>query len=661
MKSETGTPQQLKQEMLSLKQRVSELETLKNEYGQIEKALRESEKKYKSLVDKSLAGVYIAQNHIFKYCNQRFAELHGFNHAEEIMGKHIKDLIADESWQTVDREVKLRESGKKEFSHYQFIGIKKDGSQFDVEVLGNRIIFQKKPAVQGMLIDITKRKKAEQALYQSEYKFRSLFDLTPHAISVTELKTGRIIDVNNEFCHLMKYSKEEIIGKTVNEINLYSKEEREIFLKKLLTKNEIQGLDMDFFIKDGSVVNTFVFAKVIQFENMKVILAEFIDVTERRQLEAQLKHAQKMEGIGTLAGGIAHDFNNILMGIQGNSNLMLFDIKPDHPHFEKLVSIEKLIENGTYLTKQLLGFASGGKYEVRPTDLNDLIIKTSTIFGRAKKEIIIQKEMQKNIWMVEADQGQIEQVLMNLYVDSWQAMPQGGSLYLDTKNVMIDTNYKKPYKFIPGSYVKISVTDTGIGMDEAILQKIFDPFFTTKARERGTGLGLASAYGIIKNHNGFINVYSEKGKGTTFTVYLPASEKQAVEEIETSTQVQTGNETILLVDDEAVIIEVGGEILKTIGYQVLTAPSGKEALKVYQKEKAKIDLIILDMIMPDLSGSETYDQLKKLNPDVKVLLSSGYSKNGLASEILARGCNGFIQKPFTIIELSHKIREIINS
>jgi CheY-like chemotaxis protein len=238
-------------------------------------------------------------------------------------------------------------------------------------------------------------------------------------------------------------------------------------------------------------------------------------------------------------------------------------------------------------------------------------------------------------------------------------MPGGGGLYIQTENIVIDEFFNRPYHVEPGKYVKIIVTDTGVGMDEATQQRIFDPFFTTKEMGRGTGLGLASAYGIIKNHDGFIDVYSEKGEGTTFNIYFPASGQEAVKEKEIGEKLIRGTETVLLVDDEDIIIDVGKDILKTLGYKVLLARGGEEALIVYKKNQDKIDMVILDMIMPDMGGGETYDKLKEINPDIKVLLSSGYSIDGQANEILERGCDGFIQKPYKTGELSKKIWEVL--
>jgi CheY-like chemotaxis protein len=338
---------------------------------------------------------------------------------------------------------------------------------------------------------------------------------------------------------------------------------------------------------------------------------------------------------------------------------MTLDIDEEHPQYERLKSIEQHVRLGADLTKQLLGFARGGKYEANTTDVNKLVRNSSEMFGRTKKEISIHSKYHEDLGLVELDRGQMEHVLLNLYVNAWQAMPEGGKLYIETDNITLDEHYVKPYKVKPGRYVKISIADTGIGMDKATQQRIFEPFFTTKEMGRGTGLGLASVYGIVKNHGGYINVYSEKEKGTIFKIYLPASEKKIPEKMELSEKVVKGTGTLLLVDDEDRVIDVGEQMLKTLGYSILVARSGKEAIEIYKDNQDRVDMVILDMIMSDMSGGETYDRLKEISPGIKVLLSSGYSIEGQATEILNRGCNGFIQKPFSMSELSEKIGNIL--
>lgn len=380
---------------------------------------------------------------------------------------------------------------------------------------------------------------------------------------------------------------------------------------------------------------------------------------ERRKLEFTLQHAHKMKAIGTLAGGIAHDFNNLLMGIQGRVSLMELGAGAGDPHREHLKSIEKIIKRGADLTKQLLGFARGGKYEVAPTDLNELIRSSTELFSHTRKEILLRRYFAPDLWTVEVDRSQVEQALLNIYLNAWQAMPDGGELHLRTANVVIGEEYVKPFRVQPGKYVKVSITDTGVGMTEEVRRRCFEPFFTTRETGEGTGLGLASAYGITKNHGGIINVYSEVGEGTTFTLYFPASGKEVETRAVDEGRIVRGRGTILLVDDEEMIIEVGAGILKALGYEVLVARSGSEAVEIYEHYREDVALVILDMIMPGEGGEETFERLKAADPWVKVLLSSGYSINGRAARILEGGCSGFIQKPCTLNELSQKICEIL--
>ncbi|NVM22371.1 MAG: response regulator, partial [Desulfobacterales bacterium] len=330
-----------------------------------------------------------------------------------------------------------------------------------------------------------------------------------------------------------------------------------------------------------------------------------------------------------------------------------------HPHYERLKNIEKQVQSGAKLTSHLLGYARKGRYEVKPFDLNQLVADASETFGRTRKEVAIHRDLAEDLFSTEADQGQIEQVLLNLFLNAADAMPGGGDLFLRTSNVTHEDIESTLYDPKPGKYVLLTVTDTGKGMDEKTQERIFDPFFTTKEMGRGTGLGLASVYGIIKGHAGYINVDSEKEQGTTFSIYLPVSEKKAWKAAKAAAEIVKGNGTVLLVDDEEVILEVGRDLLEAVGYRVLTAKDGKEAIEVYKKNRQEIEIVVLDMVMPNMGGGEAYDRIKEIEPHVKVLLSSGFSIDGEASQILERGCDGFIQKPFDMKELSEKIRKIL--
>ena len=378
-------------------------------------------------------------------------------------------------------------------------------------------------------------------------------------------------------------------------------------------------------------------------------------------MEDRLRMAEKLESVGLLAGGVAHDFNNILTGIQGYTSLMGINLEPSHPNLTHIKTIESLVSRASKLTRQLLGFARGGKYEVKPTRLDELIRGAADMFGRTRKELRIHHEHSPDLWWVAADTGQMDQVMMNLFVNAAHAMPNGGDLFLKTQNVVVDDSEADRLSIRAGNAVRITVTDTGVGMDPAMLSNIFDPFFTTREVGKGSGLGLASVYGIIKNHDGVIDVESEPGRGTRFVITLPAIPDQPVPLPPPSSSLEIhGTGTILLVDDEEMIREVGKMMLEHLGFTVITASGGPEAIREYRQQKDNINLILLDMIMPDMTGSQTFDQLKAINPEVRILLTSGYSANGQAEDILLRGCQGFIQKPFRVDALSRKIQDVLS-
>jgi len=505
-------------------------------------------------------------------------------------------------------------------------------------------------------------------LQESEEKSRMLFQTSPDAFSLNRFDDGVYVDVNEGFLSVTGYAREEVLGRTPEQLGIWSsKGDRRQVAIELGRSGSIDNFETRFRLKNGRLINGQISAKIVTLDQQKHILSITRDISEmkhmereRKKLEAQLRHSAKMESIGTLAGGIAHDFNNLMMGIQGNIDLMALDTEPTSDNYQRLKNIEQHVQSGARLTRQLLGFAQVGKYDARPTNLNELTKRTARMFARTRKEVSVHLEPVEHIWAVEIDQGQIEQVLLNLFVNAWQAMPGGGDLYVRTENQTLDNEQARLLGTKLGAYVLITVRDTGIGMSAAVQEKIFDPFFTTRSMGRGTGLELASAYGIIKNHGGVIAVSSEEGTGTAFSIYLPASGKRVFEEQHRTVPVEKGAGNILLVDDEAMIVDVGKQLLEHLGYSVLTAGSGQEAIKLLTDNHKKIDLVILDLIMPEMGGGETFDALRKIAPEMRVLLSSGYALEGEASEILARGCDGFIQKPFTINDLSDRVRTVLD-
>jgi CheY-like chemotaxis protein len=362
-----------------------------------------------------------------------------------------------------------------------------------------------------------------------------------------------------------------------------------------------------------------------------------------------------MEAIGTLAGGIAHNFNNLLMGVQGNVSLIRTEIGPGHPHQHRLETIEELIRGGSNLTAQLLGYARSGRYEVRVLDLNRLVKQTTDTFALTRREIRVHRDLADRALPVRADTGQIEQVLLNLFVNAAEAMPNGGDLYVSTRESSHESLPGGRHRPGPGSHICIQIRDTGMGMSGDTAQRIFDPFFTTKGMSGGTGLGLASVYGTVKAHGGYIEVSSELGSGSVFSIYLPMAPESIGDTQAPVEEIVLGKGTVLIVDDDEAVLEACSAILSHLRYTPICAATGGQALELFSDNADEIDLVILDMVLPDVSGGEVYDSLKSVDPGAKVLLSSGYSIDGQAERILGRGCDDFIQKPFTIEQLSQKI------
>ncbi len=517
-------------------------------------------------------------------------------------------------------------------------------------------------------------------LEASEKQYEYMVNNSPDLIFTLDAN-GCFTFVNDQFEKVLGFSKAVLLGSLFWELLHKNDRARARDLAGAVAqKGSAESIDLNFRFKKASQnlskydpYSAFAFmelkASAIKLpggDSQKTepgVYAVARDVTERLKLEAQLRQAQKMEAIGTLAGGIAHDFNNILMGIQGYASLVRSGFDRDSEEFKRLSNIDEYVNSGAEMARQLLGFAQKSCHETGPLNLNYLLKMSAKMFGRTKKDIVIDQYLEKKLWSTVVDDGQIKQVLMNLYVNAWQAMPSGGKISVRSENVIIQDGEKDEFGLErSGAYVKVTVADTGIGMDNITMARIFDPFFTTKERGQGTGLGLATAYGIIKSHKGGIKVDSTLGHGSTFMCLLPATKARAQKGPKQADvdQIISGKGRILLVDDEKGVIEVCSEMLETLGYEVVVAESGREAIGVLNREKAGLDLIILDMVMPGMNGFDTYEIIQKISPQTKVLVCSGYSKEEEIKEMITKGCNDYILKPFDVAMLSEKLQAVFN-
>jgi two-component system, cell cycle sensor histidine kinase and response regulator CckA len=631
-----------------------------SEWKKAEEALKESESRYRHLVKHAPAGIYEIDflNRKFTTVNDVMCEYTGYT-TEEFISLSPMDILTEESQGRFLNRMSKAFAGEEVPETVEFQIRAKSGKDLWV-LLFTRYKYENGMPVGATVVvhDITERRSAEEELRKSEERYRLLVENASEGIFID--RHDAIKFPNPKAIEILGYSAEELAAIRLTDL-LHPKDTPLLEeLRQQERPKEERTSTMRLRHKAGEELWLEVNAVPIIWESAPAFLHLFRDVTLQKKLEAQLLHAQKMEAIGTLAGGIAHNFNNLLMAIQGNISLLLLDAEPKSPQADRLTVIENLIESGSRLTTQLLGYSRGGKHEFRPANLNRLVEETSQTFGLTKKEIEIHLDLSPDVMHVMADRAQIEEVLMNLFVNSADAMPKGGDLFVTTRNVTEMALHGKPFKVAPGNYALIQVRDTGSGMDKGIISRIFDPFFTTKPPGHGTGLGLASAYGIVKSHNGYIDANSEAGSGACFSIYLPSSEGWETYRAPEPSQPIRGAGTLLLVDDEENVLNVALLMLEKLGYRVLAAKSGKEAIELFSCSKDSIDLAILDMVMPDMGGGMLYEKLKEIDPDIKVLLSSGYSIDGQAMEIMKKGCNGFIQKPFSLADLSTKVRSILD-
>lgn len=632
----------------------------------IERALEESEEKYRRIFESSIEGIFqTSTDGRLITANPAFARMFQYGSPKEMVSE-VTDIGAQLYTNREQREeFKRHLSAAGRLEDYQVECRRRDGTRIWVSVNAYALRDESGKIVcyEGTTEDITDRKKSEEALQESEARYRSLFNDSKDAVYVTG-RDGELVDCNQAFLDLFGSPREEIIGTNIQAVYV-NPSDRDRFVQEIEGGGFLKDFPLSFRRKDGKEMDCLLTASLRRSGDGTIVGYHGIirDVTEQKNLQSRLLQAQKMEAIGTLAGGIAHDFNNLLTVVMGFSELLLAQREQDHPEYGDLQKIFHAAKNGADLVQRLLMFSRKSEPKPVPMNLNEHIVQIGKLLRRTiPKMVDIHLDLSASLAKIYADPAQVEQVLMNLAVNARDAMPDVGKLTVTTAMVSPDEEYCRLHvEASPSEYVLLEVSDTGHGMDEETVEHLFEPFYTTKEMGRGTGLGLAMVYGIVKQHNGFITVHSEVGKGTTFRVYLPAISEDVVPEVEDSDILPPlGTETLLLVDDEELVRELAAQILTRHGYTVLQAVNGREALNLFKKEYSQISLVVLDLIMPEMGGTECLKELLKIDPGVAVLVASGYSAEAPVKETIQMGAKGFVRKPFRVKELLRDVRRVLD-
>ena len=544
---------------------------------------------------------------------------------------------------------------------------RKDGSLFWAEVTLNRMRFRDRAYVLAVARDITRRRAMEEALRESEEFLKNVVDHIPALVFAKEVDDLRFVTINKACQEVFGHCREEILGR--NNYDLFPKDQADFFTevdRQTLEKGELVEVPEEV-ITTGNGDRILRVKKIPLYDNQgkaRFLLGIAEDITERKQLEGKLLQSQKMEAIGQLAGGVAHDFNNILMVILGYGSMLLNDGALQSRQKEQVEQIMNAADKAAKLTSDLLAFSRKQVIKPRTMNLNDIILHVEKFLARIiGEDVQLKSAVSARDLMVDVDSGQIEQVLINLATNARDAMPRGGLLTVETTLQQIDDLFVQANGIgEPGPYAVVSVSDTGIGMAEEVRRRIFEPFFTTKDVGKGTGLGMSIVYGIIKQHNGVINVYSEPGLGTTFRIYLPLSAGSTLtaEESRAVHAPPGGTETVLVVEDEPDLRELLERILVNAGYKVLLAANGEVAYEMFAAGKGEIGLVLMDMVMPGMSGKEACSAIRDIDPAAKVLYTSGYTMDIIKNRDLLEEGTELLMKPVRPPELLRKVREMLD-
>jgi two-component system, cell cycle sensor histidine kinase and response regulator CckA len=648
--------------------------------------LKKSEERFRNLIESSPEPLVLAREERLVYGNRAFCLLVGAAHQDTFIGKRLLDYVVPDTRVEMAAYIAARGRGEPVPAHFESEGLREDDSTFPCEISISTVDLPDGPALLAYVRNITDRKRAEEALRESERKYRQLFKHAPAGIYEVDLTTGRFKNVNSIICEYTGYSEQELLTRST--VDILTEESARRFLDRLenIARGESVPMNPEYRIKnkDGSIRWVQLNVEFMRQED-RITGATVVahDITERKQAEsdrermqAQLIQAQKMEAVGTLAGGIAHDFNNMLGGIMGSLDLIdLLLQKDEAPRRESLIKyVETAMESSRRaadITKQLLTISRKSELKLAPVDVTLSLKHIMKLCQNSfPKSVELNFRTGDGRMRIMADPVQIEQVILNLCVNASHAMTvmrpegerQGGILTVEPGEIICDGAIcaRHPDARPGESYVRIRVSDTGVGMEESIRLQIFDPFFTTKSSQDGIGLGLAMVYNIVKQHGGFIDVYTDPGRGSTFSIYLPSlGEDLPDQHREAAVSIVRGTGKILIIDDEKAILRIARGMLEQCGYTTLTAQGGQEGIMIFREEHSAIDGVLLDLSMPGLTGLEVFEHMKKIDPGVRVLMASGLMEETEVRKALATGVKGFLQKPYSAGELSTKIKEAL--
>jgi PAS domain S-box-containing protein len=623
-----------------------------------EEVLKESEERLRLISEASFEGIAITEKGKVVDVNQQIADIFGYS-VSEMIGKKVIDFVAPESRDIVHE--KIKESYGDQYEH---LALKKDGSRINVEVRGRNITYKGRSVRLTSIRDITERKLAEEALMESEERFRELAELLPE--SIFEINTDITITYANRNAFEQFGYTDKDFEKGINGIGLLVPEDRERAvenMRRILSGEDIGINEYTAERKNGTRFPAmFRSAAVIRHGKPVGLRGFIIDMTEQKRLEGQLRQTQKMEAIGTLAGGIAHDFNNILTAIIGYSEVLKRKLPEDTTAVSALDNILDAGDRATDLVRQILTFSRRDEMEYAPTLIEPIAKEVLKLIRSTIPATIELRQSINSVGPVIADPTQIHQIMMNLCTNSYHTMQDsGGTMNVDLEEVTLDADLSTKYPDLnPGTYARLTITDTGQGIDPLIIDKIFDPYFTTKEKGKGTGLGLSVVHGIVKNFGGTIKVDSELSKGTAVQVLLPLVREDTAEEERSDAELPHGKETVLFVDDEESLTILCRELLEVLGYSVTAKTKGIDALELFREDPDNFDLVITDMTMPGMTGLKLSEELLKIRPDIPIILCTGYSEGLTEEYVKQKGIKAFLMKPFSSGNLSRIVRTVLD-